>query len=167
MRTTYAKRRTYLIERLKGMGFDDITILTTSPNYAVANQISGVIYNQFRSKNLMAEINNKPMAEKLSQYDIILNAILQDTDNPVTFVKNSQINLLKSGTLIIDVSCDKQIGFEFAKPTTFDKPLFQVGKGINYYSVDHAPSYLWDSASYEISAALIPFLKTVLKAPYI
>ena len=147
---------------LKGIGIDDITIFTASPSYAVANQISGVIYKQFRSKESMAEVNDKPMAEELSQYDIIINAILQDTDNPVTFIKNSQISLLKSGTLIIDVSCDEQIGFEFAKPTTFDKPIFQVGNGITYYGVDHTPSYLWNSASYEISAVLIPFLKTVL-----
>jgi hypothetical protein len=32
-----------------------------------------------------------------------------------------------------------------------------------YYSVDHAPSYLWRAASREISLSLIPFLPIVVK----
>ncbi len=105
---------------------------------------------------------NNDMAEVLSEYDLIINAIFQDSDNPLVYIKNSQINLLKKGSIIIDISCDEKMGFEFAKPTTFDNPTFQVGDGITYYSVDHTPSYFWNSTSYEISSALIPFLKTVL-----
>ena len=149
---------------LKGMGFEDIMVFTDYPSYAVGHQISGVTYKQFgRGKDGAVELNDRPIAEELSQYDIIVNAILQDTDNPLTFIMNSQINLLKHGTLIVDVSCDEKMGFEFAKSTTFDKPTVQVGDGITYYGVDHTPSYLWNSASFEISAALIPFLKTALE----
>ena len=34
--------------------------------------------------------------------------------------------------------------------------MFTVGGTINYYGVDHSPSYLWNSASWEISEALLP-----------
>jgi alanine dehydrogenase len=53
------------------------------------------------------------------------------------------------------------MGFSFAKPTTFDDPMFKVGQ-IDYYAVDHTPSYLWESASRSISAALLVHLPTVL-----
>jgi alanine dehydrogenase len=53
------------------------------------------------------------------------------------------------------------MGFFFAKPTTFDHPMFKVGQ-VDYYAVDHTPSYLWESASRSISAALIPYLPSVL-----
>jgi alanine dehydrogenase len=43
--------------------------------------------------------------------------------------------------------------------------MFTVGDHINYYAVDHSPSYLWNSASWEISQALLPFLETVLDGP--
>ena len=39
--------------------------------------------------------------------------------------------------------------------------MFKVGK-VDYYAVDHTPSYLWESASRSISAALIVHLPTVL-----
>jgi len=60
------------------------------------------------------------------------------------------------------VSCDEGMGFEWARPTSFADPMFTVGAGIRYYAVDHSPSYLWDSATWEISEALIPFLGTVM-----
>ena len=36
--------------------------------------------------------------------------------------------------------------------------MFEVGDHIDYYAVDHSPSYLWNSATWEISEALLPFL---------
>ncbi len=152
---------------LKGMDIHEITTFTTLPTNAIENQILGINYKQFRrvrndETEVLIDNSPKPLAEVLSGYDLIINAIFQDSDNPLMYIKNSQISLLKKGTIIIDVSCDEKMGFEFAKPTTFDNPTFQIGDGITYYGVDHTPSYFWDSASYEISSALIPFLKTVL-----
>jgi hypothetical protein len=36
---------------------------------------------------------------------------------------------------------------------------------VEYYAVDHSPSYLWNSATWEISEALLPFLRTVMEGP--
>ena len=86
---------------------------------------------------------------------------IQNPDHPLMFVALDEISKLKRDCLIVDVSCDEGMGFAFAKPTTFDEPMFTVGT-IDYYGVDHTPSYLWESASRSISAALIVHLATVL-----
>ena len=57
------------------------------------------------------------------------------------------------------------MGFSWARTTTFAEPMFTVGDHINYYAVDHSPSYLWNSSSWEISEALLPFLETVISGP--
>jgi len=57
------------------------------------------------------------------------------------------------------------MGFTFARPTSFEEPAFYVGDGALYYAVDHTPTYLWDSATWEISEALLPYLRTVLEGP--
>ena len=67
----------------------------------------------------------------------------------------------KQTRLIIDVSCDEGMGFFFAKPTTFANPMFRHAT-TDYYAVDHTPSYLWESATRSISAAMIVYLPTVL-----
>jgi alanine dehydrogenase len=36
---------------------------------------------------------------------------------------------------------------------------------MHYYAVDHSPSYLWDSATWEISEALLPYLGAVVAGP--
>ncbi len=69
---------------------------------------------------------------------------------------------LKPGSLIIDVSCDEGMGFYFAKPTTFKQPLLSIDQ-IDYYAVDHTPSYFWESASRSISAALLVHVPSVIK----
>jgi alanine dehydrogenase len=81
------------------------------------------------------------------------------------FVTNEELKLFVPGSLIIDVSCDLGMGFEWARPTSFEEPMFEVGDHIHYYAVDHSPSYLWDSATWEISEALLPYLPTVMGGP--
>ena len=68
---------------------------------------------------------------------------------------------LKPGTLIIDVSCDEEMGFYFAKPTSFKNPIISVDR-IDYYAVDRTPSYFWESATRSISAALIVHVPAVI-----
>jgi alanine dehydrogenase len=43
--------------------------------------------------------------------------------------------------------------------------MFAPGQAMHYYAVDHSPSYLWNSATWEISEALIPHLRTVMDGP--
>ncbi len=106
-----------------------------------------------------------PLAAYLAGFDIVVNCVLQDTGAPLTFVTGDDLAAFAPGSLIVDVSCDTGMGFSWARPTSFADPMFTVGTGIRYYAVDHTPSLLWDSASWEISEALLPYLETVLGGP--
>ena len=59
------------------------------------------------------------------------------------------------------------MGFGFARPTSFASPTIRVASDgqVLYYAVDHSPSYLWDSASWEISEALLPHLEALMRGP--
>jgi alanine dehydrogenase len=91
--------------------------------------------------------------------------VLQDTDAPLTFLIEDDLATLAPGTLIVDVSCDEGMGFSWARPTSFSEPTFVVGNNVHYYAVDHSPSYLWNSASWEVSEALLPYLRVMLTGP--
>ena len=60
---------------------------------------------------------------------------------------------------------DEGMGVPGARPTSFTDPMFDVGDHVHYYGVDHTPSYLWNSATWEISEALVPYLETVMAGP--
>jgi len=159
------------VHALQGLGIKDITIYTQRFSTLVSDQISGVKYRHFAaddSGQILAfkedGLTSFPFIEAISDTDIIVNGILQDTNHPLMFVPQNEVNKLKNGCLIIDVSCDDGMGFAFAKPTSFKNPMFKVGKTY-YYAVDHTPSYIWNSASWEISNSLLPYLPIVMEGP--
>jgi alanine dehydrogenase len=155
---------------LQGQGFTNIDVYTQRPPHAVQNQLPSLRYHQIRrlapeSAGLVVERSGGtaiPFAEELGRFGIIVNCVLQDTNRPLMYIQGEEVNHLRPGTLIIDVSCDDGMGFDFARPPSFEPPAFEVGPGVTYYAVDHSPSYLWNAASYEISAALLPYIGTVM-----
>ena len=70
-----------------------------------------------------------PIVEFLARHDIVVNCVLQDTDAPLMFVTRDELRLFAPGSLFVDVSCDEGMGFEWARPTSFAKPMFAVGHG--------------------------------------
>lgn len=134
------------IYALHGRGFNNIHVYTRRPIHLVLDQNPDVYYHHIEIdadgyahvREAWGEV--RPLIEDLAEADIICNGVLQDTDQPVMFVRNNEVGRLKRGGVIIDISCDEGMGFEFAKPTSFDEPTFLVGDGIVYYSVDHIPS---------------------------
>jgi len=160
------------IYALKAHGFRDITICIQRPDHEVREEILDVHYVRIRDGNKgearMVTIEHdgtvRPLSNLIGESEIIINGTYQDTDNPIHFVTEDEKDSLKSGSLIIDVSCDEGMGFYFAKPTTFKNPMLNIDN-IDYYAVDHTPSYLWESASRSISAALIVYLQIILEGP--
>ncbi len=158
------------IYALKARGFRDITICIQRPDHEVREEVLDCEYVRLRSNAEGGERHvvvtrdgtERPFLDLLGEADIIVNGIFQNPDQPMMFVTAAEITRLKRGCLIIDVSCDEGMGFSFAKPTTFDDPMFKIGS-IDYYAVDHTPSYLWESASRSISAPLLVHLPTVLE----
>ncbi|MBB1309445.1 MULTISPECIES: N(5)-(carboxyethyl)ornithine synthase [unclassified Pseudoalteromonas] len=157
------------IYALKAHGFRDITICIQRPDHEVREEILDCHYVKVRqgqhdeARMMVVEHDGtqRPLTELISEADIIVNGTFQETANPVNFVIESEADCLKANSLIIDVSCDEGMGFFFAKPTTFANPMFRY-ETVDYYAVDHTPSYLWESATRSISAAMIVYLPTVL-----
>ena len=158
------------IYALKAHGFRDITICIQRPDHAVREEILNVDYvrirkgeaNEPRMVVVEHDRSERPLLDLISESDIIINGTFQDTDDPFDFVIEEEKSRLKPGTLIIDVSCDEGMGFYFAKPTSFKNPMISVDQ-IDYYAVDHTPSYYWESASRSISAALIVYVPLVIR----
>ncbi|PJE56116.1 N(5)-(carboxyethyl)ornithine synthase [Marinomonas sp. BSi20584] len=158
------------IYALKAHGFRDITICIQRPDHEVREEVLDCHYVKVRegqkgeARMVVVEHDGtiRPLTELIGETDIIVNGTFQETDHPTNFIIESEAASLKPNCLIIDVSCDEGMGFFFAKPTSFQEPMFQYNT-IDYYAVDHTPSYLWESATRSISAALIVYLENVLE----
>ena len=164
------------VTALNALGIHDVDILTGRGVTAVGSPIHSARIVRFehdeaddtgdpRRSHALPDGGRQPLAEFLAGHDIIVNCVLQDTAAPLTFLIEEDLPTLAPGTLVIDVSCDLGMGFSWARPTTFADPMFTVGDRVHYYGVDHSPSHLWNSATWENSEALLPFLRPVMNGP--
>jgi alanine dehydrogenase len=160
------------LRALSALGVDEVSVLTQRPVAAVDARFAEVRMLQFAPDpespgRTLAHGRREvaPLVDVLAEHDVVVNCILQDTDAPLMFVMNEDLGHFRPGTLFIDVSCDEGMAFEWARPTSFVEPMLTVGQGLRYYAVDHSPSYLWNAATWENSAALLPYLPTVMAGP--
>ncbi|WP_409495896.1 N(5)-(carboxyethyl)ornithine synthase [Amycolatopsis sp. cmx-11-12] len=162
------------VTALNAHGIHDVHVLTHRGVTAVGSPIhsANIVHldhdlngpADLRRSHAITETGRVPLADFLAEHDVVVNCVLQDPKAPLMFLKEEDLAAFRPGSLVVDVSCDEAMAFSWAKPTTFTEPTFQVG-GVTYYAVDHSPSYLWDSATWEISGALLPYLKRMLGGP--
>jgi alanine dehydrogenase len=160
------------VTALKAQGIHDIQVLTQRGAAAVGSPIHTAHITQLHTHDGPMHLSEVMTAHGeillpafLASHDIVVNCTLQNVAVPLMYLRTEDLAGFAPGSLIIDVSCDEGMGFEWAKPTGFNKPMVTVGHGVNYYAVDHSPSYLWNSATWEISEALLPFLRPVMEGP--
>lgn len=160
------------VTALSAQGIDDVRVLTSRKVAAVASPIHSVQIvhldhdDDDPSQTCAVTLDGRvPLAPYLADNDIVVNCVLQDTAAPWTFLQERDLNRFRPGSLVVDVSCDEGMGFSWARPTSFEDPTFVVGDNVTYYAVDHTPSYLWESATWVNSEALLPHLRTVLSGP--
>ena len=160
------------VTALTSLGIFDVTVMSQREPAEVASPVHSATILQFAAIDgdhtnleVISDGGTTPMVEFLAQHDIVVNCVLQDPEAPFMFVTHSDLRLFDPGTVIVDVSCDEGMGFEWARPTTFSDPMFAIGDRVNYYAVDHSPSFLWNSSTWEISEAVLSYLPTVMGGP--
>ncbi|WP_207344907.1 N(5)-(carboxyethyl)ornithine synthase [Arthrobacter sp. E3] len=157
------------VTALKALGVPEVQVLTSRNVAAVASPIHSAEMVQFDFEEtaphkgfVMLDDGDVPLADFLAESDIVVNCTLQDPNAPMTYLTEADLSAFRPNSLVVDVSCDEGMGFSWARNTTFTEPMFTVGDNVNYYAVDHSPSYLWNSATWEISEALMPFIEPLM-----
>ncbi len=134
------------IYALKAHGFRDITICIQRPEDEVREEVLDCNYVRIRTgiegeaRMVVTDHDgtSRPLSDLIGEADITVNGTFQNPDHPTDFVTEAESACLKPNSLIIDVSCDEGMGFFFAKPTSFKKPMFKHGT-VDYYAVRSYP----------------------------
>ena len=100
--------------------------------------------------------------KKLHEYDVIVNAVLWDTNRTDHIISREDLSLMKKNSMIIDISCDRAGGIETSIPTTIEDPVYTVN-GIQHYVVDHTPSLFFKTATESISEQVARFLDDIIE----
>ena len=152
------------VTALNALGVHDVDVLTHRQVAAVAAPIHSARIVHFDSdeatsgvSHAVTESGTVPLGAVPRRSTTSSSTACSRTPTaPLIFMTDDDLADMTPGTVIVDVSCDEGMGFSWARPTTFADPTFVVGDNVLYYAVDHSPSYLWNSATWEISEALLP-----------
>ncbi|MDR0907702.1 MAG: N(5)-(carboxyethyl)ornithine synthase [Rikenellaceae bacterium] len=99
---------------------------------------------------------------ELGDFDVIVNAILWDTNRKDHIVYRADLAKMKQSSMIIDVSCDRNGGIETSVPTTIDDPTYMVD-GVRHYVVDHTPSLFYKTTTESLSAIAAPYFDQLIE----
>jgi N5-(carboxyethyl)ornithine synthase len=90
------------------------------------------------------------LRKELGVYDVIVNCVLWDVFRKDRLIYRKDFKNMKSGAMIIDISCNEGLEIETTHATTVERPIYHID-GVLHYAVDHTSTLLWKTASESIS----------------
>ncbi len=101
------------------------------------------------------------LRDEIGEYDVFVNAILWDTSRKDHIIYKDDLKKMKKGSLIIDISCDRNGGVETSIPTTLGNPTYIID-GITHYAVDHTPTLFFKTISESLSENIAPYINQLI-----
>jgi alanine dehydrogenase len=151
------------IHQLLDLGISNIICCSKRNKNNIHDKINGIVYEQIKfCDNKIVTSDNLPIINILKKADIIINATAQDIYKPLIFLQQNDLLKLKSNSLIIDLSCDKNMGFEFATITSFNKPIIKLENSL-YYAIDHIPTIDYNNATMAISEQIVSIIPLIFE----
>lgn len=114
------------------------------------------LQNNLNQRIFTSTIQQKALLKALRRCDVAIGAMRGKERCPVV-VSETMVELMKKGSVIVDVSIDTGGCFETSEITTHEKPTF-INHNVIHYCVPNIPSRYSKTASLSISNIITPFL---------
>ncbi len=95
--------------------------------------------------------------ERLPTTDLVIGAVLLRGARAPHVIKRSQLELMPSRAVLVDVAIDQGGCFETSAPTTHRDPTFEVD-GVIHYCVTNMPGAVPISSTYALTNATLPYV---------
>jgi len=95
--------------------------------------------------------------ERLSDADLVIGAVLVHGAKAPHVITREQLELMKTGSVLVDVSIDQGGCFETSRPTTHSDPTYEVD-GVTHYCVANMPGAVPITSTYALTNATMPYV---------
>lgn len=95
--------------------------------------------------------------QMLPTVDLVIGSVLVHGAKAPHVITREQLQLMKPGTVLVDVAIDQGGCFETSKPTTHSDPTYEVD-GILHYCVANMPGAVPITATYALTNATLPYI---------
>lgn len=120
-----------------------------------------VLYGLGAEVNVFGRKLETLFKEVMFDYDVIVNCVLWDTNRTDRIIYRDDLQKFKTGTLLIDVSCNHGLEIETTHPTTIDNPVYEVD-GVIHYAVDNTPAMFPVTVSNCLSKAFAKYIDDII-----
>jgi N5-(carboxyethyl)ornithine synthase len=105
------------------------------------------------------------LRKELGEFNVIVNAVKWDFKSKEKLIYKEDLKNMKKGSMIIDITCNKNLEIETSYPRTIKNPIYHVN-GVIHYAVENIASLLWIDASRAISRSLIPYINILIEEKF-
>ena len=92
----------------------------------------------------------------LPSQNLIVGAVLMRGGKAPVVIKKEQLKRMQRGTVLVDVAVDQGGCFELSRPTTHEKPTYEVN-GVIYYCVANMPGAVPHTSTTALTNATLPY----------
>ncbi|MCL5029489.1 MAG: alanine dehydrogenase [Bacteroidetes bacterium] len=101
----------------------------------------------------------------LPKADLVIGAVLIPGTKAPKLVTKDMLNLMKEGSVIVDVSVDQGGCIETCKPTTHENPTYTV-EGVLHYCVANMPGAVPHTSTLALTNATLPYAVEIANKGY-
>jgi alanine dehydrogenase len=110
-------------------------------------------------KNVITLHSNPGTIRKvLEEVDLLIGAVYVVGAKAPTLVTRDMLSLMKTGSVIVDVSVDQGGCIETTKPTTHRNPIYEID-GVIHYAVANMPGAVAYTSTYALTNATLPYVQ--------
>ena len=113
-----------------------------------------------RLKTMMSNRGN--ILEQIREADLVIGAVLVPGKKAPWLITRDMLSSMKPKSVLCDVAVDQGGCFETTKPTTHDKPTYEVD-GIVHYCVANMPGAVPLTSTYALTNATLPFVEQLAR----
>src|SRR6187397_139055 len=88
--------------------------------------------------------------------DLVIGAVLVPGAKAPTLISNDLVSRMRVGSVLVDIAIDQGGCFEDSRPTTHDKPTFQVHNSV-FYCVANMPGAVPHTSTYALTNVTLPY----------
>lgn len=100
--------------------------------------------------------NRHNIEEEIKLCDLLIGAVLIPGGNAPKLVTRNMLNLMKKGSVIVDVAIDQGGCLETSKPTSHSDPIYTVND-ITHYCVSNMPGAVPRTSTFALTNATLPY----------
>jgi alanine dehydrogenase len=101
------------------------------------------------------------MAAAVAGADLLIGAVLLPGGAAPRLVSREQVAQMQPGSVIVDIAVDQGGCIETTRATTYDAPTY-FAEGVQHFCVTNMPGAVPRSATQALTAAMLPYLRTLL-----